>query len=64
MLLTKSTAGEWFGDFEKNTLYYQPLPGETPAGIQASCRRNCHFADTPSPSTLKHLLKGEGGAAE
>ena len=24
----------------------------------------CHFADTPSPSILKRLLKGEGGAAE
>ena len=23
-----------------------------------------NFADTPSPSLLKHLLKGEGGAAE
>ena len=23
-----------------------------------------HFADTPSPSLLKHLLKGEEGAAE
>ena len=26
--------------------------------------RDCHFADVPSPSILKHLLKGEGGAAE
>ena len=25
-----------------------------------SRRRDCHFADTPSPSTLKRLLKGEG----
>ena len=25
---------------------------------------DCHFADTPSSSTLKHLLYGEGGAAE
>ena len=25
-----------------------------------SRRRDCHFADIPSPSTLKHLLKGEG----
>ena len=29
-----------------------------------SRRRDCHFADTPFPSILKHLLKGEGGAAE
>ena len=29
-----------------------------------SRRRDCHFADTPSPSMLKHLLKVEGGAAE
>ena len=27
-------------------------------------RRDCHFADTPPPSLLKHLLQGEGGAAE
>ena len=30
----------------------------------ASRRRDCHFTDIPSPSILKHLLKGEGGAAE
>ena len=30
----------------------------------ASRRRDCHFADIPSPSILKHLLEGEGGAAE
>ena len=29
-----------------------------------SRRRACHFTDIPSPSTLKRLLKGEGGAAE
>ena len=27
-----------------------------------SRRRDCYFADTPSPSLLKRLLKGEGGA--
>ena len=27
---------------------------------RASCRRDCHFADSPSPSLLKRLLKGEG----
>ena len=27
-------------------------------------REGCHFADTPFPSMLKHLLEGEGGAAE
>ena len=27
-------------------------------------RRDCHFADVPSPSLLKHLLQEEGGAAE
>ena len=33
---------------------------------QSSRRRDCHFADTPSPSLLKHLPKGEGetGAAK
>ena len=29
-----------------------------------SRRRGCHFADTPSPSLLKYLLKGQGAAAE
>ena len=27
-------------------------------------REFCHSAGIPSPSVLKHLLKGEGGAAE
>ena len=27
-------------------------------------RRDCHFADTSSPSLLKHLLNEEGGASE
>ena len=27
---------------------------------EPSRRRDCHFADNPSPSTLKRLLKGEG----
>ena len=31
---------------------------------EGSRRRDCHFTDIPSPSLLKHLLKGEGGAAE
>ena len=32
--------------------------------IEPSRRRRevCYFADTPSPSLLKRLLKGEGGA--
>ena len=29
-----------------------------------SRRRDCHFANNPSPFLLKHLLKGEGGAAK
>ena len=29
-----------------------------------SRRRDCHSADAPSPCLLKHLLQGEGGAAE
>lgn len=33
--LSKSTAGEWFGDFANNKVYYKPMPGETPAGIKA-----------------------------
>ena len=27
-------------------------------------RRDCHFADVPSPSLLKRLPEGEGDAAE
>ena len=30
----------------------------------SSRRRDCHFTDTPFSSVLKHLLNGEGGAAE
>ena len=33
-------------------------------GVGPSRRRDCHFADIPSPSLLKRLLKGEGGAAK
>ena len=33
-------------------------------GVGLSRRRDCHFTDTPSPSLLKRLVKGEGGAAE
>ena len=33
-------------------------------GGEPSRRRDCHSADTPSPCMLKHLLQGEGGAAE
>ena len=33
-------------------------------GAAVSRRRDCHFADTPSPSSLKHLIEVEGGAAE
>ena len=32
--------------------------------MKPSRRRDCHFADTSSPPILKHLRKGEGGAAE
>ena len=32
--------------------------------LPTSRRRDCHFADSPSLSTLNRLLKGEGGAAE
>ena len=37
-------------------------PGADPG--THSRRRDCHFADTPSPCLLKDLLKVEGGAAE
>ena len=39
-------------------------PRKAVIGPPCSRRRDCHFADAPSPSTLQHLLKGEGGAAE
>ena len=38
-------------------------PTNFPSG-PSSRRRDCHIADAPSPSLLKHLLKGEGSAAE
>ena len=31
-------------------------------GVRESRRRGCYYADAPSPSRLKHLLKVEGGA--
>ena len=33
-------------------------------GERSRRREFCHFADIPSPSMLKRLLKGEEGAAE
>ena len=39
-----------------------PVPWPSP-WVSPSRRRDCHSADVPSPSMLKHLLKGEGGAA-
>ena len=33
-------------------------------GRESPAARILSFADTPSPSLLKRLLKGEGGAAE
>ena len=36
----------------------------TPRGRPSHWREFCHSAAHPSPSLLKHLLKGEGGAAE
>ena len=30
-----------------------------PAGVSSSRREFCHFAETPSPCLLKHLLKAE-----
>ena len=37
----------------------------TREGMVTSRRREfCHFADIPSPSLLKRLVKVEGGAAE
>ena len=35
-----------------------------PEGTPSRRREFCNFADIPSPSILKHLLKVEGGAAE
>ena len=40
------------------------IPPELNQALLIASWRDCHFADIPSPSLLKHLLKGEGGAAE
>ena len=37
---------------------------ETSPSPAGSRRRDCHFADIPSPSLLKRLLKGEGMSAK
>ena len=42
----------------------EPLLWRRLVAGECSRRRDCHFADIPSPSLLKHLLKAEGGAAE
>ena len=52
---------------DKNTTTVAELCGRLavlalPAG-SASDRRDCHFADTPSPALLKRLLKVEGGCS-
>ena len=43
-----------------------PQRQQNPAqkAVPHSRRRDCHFTDIPSPSILKHPLKGEGVAAE
>ena len=38
--------------------------GRERGGARSRRRELCHSADAPSPSLLKHLLRGEGGAAE
>ena len=48
--------GDWFYKGK----FMDPLA----CGDDNSRRRGCPFADTPSPSVSKHLLKVEGGAAE
>ena len=40
------------------------LRGADQPGDLSRRREFCHFADTPSPSLLKHLQKEEGGAIE
>ena len=47
------------------TMSFQPnrwISAES--GVRPSHWRDCHFADTLSPSLLKYLMKVEGGAAE
>merc|ERR1712048_1024786 len=34
-VIAKDTAGEWYGDFAGGTVFYRPMPGETPDGIRA-----------------------------
>ena len=41
-----------------------PAVRSTDGRGHSSRRRDCHLADSPSPSPLKHLLKAEGGAAK
>ena len=41
-----------------------PSPGKDYVDqLQVRRRRDCNFADTPSPSTSKHLPKGDGGCS-
>ena len=40
------------------------IPESYLPGLLPSRRRDCHFADSPSASLLKHLIKREGDAAE
>ena len=40
------------------------IGGRLPPAKATSRRRDCHFADVPSLTLLKHLLQEEGGAVE
>ena len=53
---------EFNGSRDNNIVW--PLNNSAHSPGAVSRRRDCHSANTPSPSLLKHLPKGEGGAAE
>ena len=69
-------SGSQFGGPKLKTRLSRPIPvcsrtlidiGDQRLTSFRSCLarpRGCHFAGAPAPTLLKHLLKGEGGAAE
>ena len=60
-ILSNRRADEMMSAVDSSAAGSTLLPRSWP---MPSRRRNCHSADIPSPSLLKNLLKGEGGAAE
>ena len=63
---TQSYSMWWYAweDWEKNLDWAALWGVNLVLAYTGSRRRDCHSADIPSPSILKRLPKGEGGAAE